>query len=69
MKTKGFTSDICDVCNKFDEQIKSIYTDLSLYVNSTSNESIQLRDNPNVRKEHIVVVEFLRNCSQNAVTE
>lgn len=69
MKTKGYTNDICQICDKLDKNIESIYNDLSLYVNSTNVETIQLHDDPNVRKMNASLVEFLRNCSQNGIYE
>lgn len=69
MKSKGYTNDICQICNQLDKNIESIYNDLSLYVNSTNVEMMHLEDDPNVRKVNANLVEFLRNCSQNGVSE
>lgn len=69
MKSKGYSVEICRICNELDKSIESIYNDLSLYVNSTSTESIELREDPNIRKEQAGLVEFLRNCSRDGVSE
>lgn len=69
MKSKGFSPELCRICNELDKSVESIYNDLNLYVNSTTTESIELRDDPNVRKEQANLVEFLRSCSQNGVSE
>lgn len=69
MKAKGYTNDICQICNKLDKNIESIYNDLSLYVSSTTVESIQLHDDPNTRKLNENLVEFLRNCGQSGILE
>lgn len=69
MKTKGYSPELCTICNELDKSIGSIYDDLSLYVSSSSTESIELRDDPNVRKEQTDLVEFLRSCSQNGISE
>lgn len=69
MKTKGYTVELCKICNELDKSVESIYNDLSLYVSSTAVESIELRDDSDVRKEQFHLVEFLRNCSQNGISE
>lgn len=69
MKTKGYSIDLCRICNELDKSVESIYNDLSLYVSSSSNESIDMRDDSYVRKEQTHLVEFLRDCSQNGVSE
>ena len=69
MKTKGYSAELCTICNELDKSVGSIYDDLSLYVSSSSTESIELRDDPNVRKEQTDLVEFLRSCSQNGISE
>lgn len=69
MKFKGYSIDICRICNQLDQSVESIYNDLSLYVNSTTTESIELRDDPNVRKEQSSLITFLKSCSQNGVLE
>lgn len=69
MKTKGYTIEICKICNEMDKSVESIYNDLNLYVNSSAAESIELIEDPVVRKEQIHLMEFLRSCSQNAISE
>lgn len=69
MKSKGYSVDMCKICNELDKSIESIYNDLSLYVSSTTSESIELKEDPNVRKQQTALVEFLRSCSQNGVSE
>lgn len=68
MKSKGYSADICKICNELDKSVESIYNDLSLYVSSTTSESIELKEDPNVRKQQAALVEFLRSCSQNGVS-
>lgn len=69
MKAKGYTNDICQICDKLDTSIELIYNDLSAYVNAANVENIQLHDDPNVRKLNASLVEFLRNCSHNGIAE
>lgn len=69
MKTKGYSIEICNICNELDKSVESIYKDLSLYVSSAATESIELKEDPNIRKQQTGLVEFLRNCSQNGVSE
>lgn len=69
MKTKGYNSSICQICADLDNSIKSIYDDLSLYVNSTVEDSIDLHDDPKKREKHASLIGFLRESSQNAINE
>lgn len=69
MKFKGYSVEICRICNELDRSVESIYNDLSLYVNSTTTESIELREDPHVRKEQSNLIAFLKSCSQNGVFE
>lgn len=69
MKSKGYSIEICRICNELDRSVESIYNDLNLYVNSTSTENIALREDPSIRKEQAGLIEFLRSCSQNGVFE
>lgn len=69
MKAKGYNSAICQICTDLDESIKLIYDDLSLYVNSTVKDNLELHDDPNKRKKRADLVGFLRESSQNAIAE
>lgn len=69
MKSKGYSVEICRICNELDKSVEIIYSDLSLYVNSTTTESYELREDPSIRKQQSNLVEFLRSCSQNGVSE
>lgn len=69
MKSKGYSVEICRICNELDLSVESIYNDLSLYVNSTTTESIELREDPNIRKEQSNLIAFLKSCSQTGILE
>lgn len=69
MKSKGNSMEICKICNELDTSVEAIYNDLNLYVSSTATGTIELREDPDVRKEQANLVEFLRSCSQNGVLE
>lgn len=69
MKSKGNSMEICKICNELDKSVEAIYNDLNLYVSSTATGTIELREDPDVRKEQASLVEFLRTCSQNGVFE
>lgn len=69
MKSKGYSIEICRICNELDLSVESIYNDLSLYVNSTTTESIELREDPIIRKEQSNLIAFLKSCSQTGVLE
>lgn len=69
MKTKGYSIELCNICDDLDKSVESIYNDLSLYVSSSATEGIELKEDPSVRKEQTHLVEFLRNCSQNGISE
>lgn len=69
MKSKGYSVEICRICSELDLSVESIYNDLSLYVNSTTTESIELREDPNIRKEQSNLIAFLKSCSQTGTLE
>lgn len=69
MKAKGYNTAICQICQDLDDSIKLIYDDLNLYVNSTVNNHLELHDDPSKPAKHAKLVAFLRESSQNAITE
>lgn len=69
MKAKGYNNIICQICSKLDESIELIYNDLNLYVSSTINDGIQFHDSSDIQKKQTNLVEFLRDCSQNGLSE
>ncbi|XP_031632663.1 conserved oligomeric Golgi complex subunit 1 [Contarinia nasturtii] len=69
MKTKGYSPELCTICNELDKSVESIYNDLRLYVSSLGVDSIELREDPIVRKEQSHLVEFLKSCSQNGISD
>lgn len=68
MKVKGFSEEICSVCELFDSSIGVLYKDLSLYLSSgvTEPKSNQIDDDESKDREK--AIQFLRDCSHEHVT-
>ena len=65
MKTKGFSTDICNVCNVFDQNLEALFKDLQLYLTTTGGEFAEIKNKGDQEK----VIEFLRECTKDGLTE
>lgn len=68
MKTKGFSKEICQICNLLDSNVEILYKDLSLYLSAGASDQITNSNNDDEKKDRGQVIEFLRDCSQDGIT-
>lgn len=69
MKTKGFSQEICKICDLLDSNVETLYKDLSLYLSAGKSEQIQTnKSNDDEKMDREKVIEFLRDCSQDGIT-
>lgn len=68
MKTKGFSEEICKICNLLDTNVETLYKDLSLYLSAGISEQISKKNCDDEKKDREHVIEFLRDCSQDGIS-
>lgn len=68
MKTKGFSKEICQICNLLDTNVETLYKDLSLYLSAGASDQISNPNNDDEKRDREKVIEFLRDCSQEGLT-
>lgn len=67
MKSKGFTTNILNICQTLDTNLKTLFEDLTLFVNGTGIESKRHEVFGSAEQDEIVT--FLRSASQQGVSQ
>lgn len=68
MKTKGFSPEICQICNVLDTNIETLYKELNLYLSAGIGDQMSNKSDDDEKKDHEKVIEFLRDCSRDGVS-
>lgn len=69
MKTKGFTAKICGICELIDKNFEILYNDLYLYLTSMENDYMMVKHNEVDRQDQLEITKYLRDCTQQNITE
>lgn len=69
MKTKGYTPPIVAFCNKLDEKLDILCSDLKLYLNDDTVISLSDQQQEKETHQKLEMIEFFRECCTNGLSD